>query len=143
MTRLDPLSKSLGYHVYRLHDEMLKRFTLRLKPYGVSPAEWSVLQAIGRRECHNAAEISRSIGRDRAAISRTLNTLIDNGLVLSRPESSDARVQALSLSRRAHELLPHLEACSADINQEVLSLISASEGQSLLNTLQKIIRHLE
>lgn len=141
-SRPSSLQSSLGYHVHRLNAHMRDRFGEAIALHGVTPSEWAVLAAVGRGGCTNAAEVCAATGRDKAGVARTVAALIRSGLIV-RSSGADARTKTLALSPEAAAAMPRLEACSRQVNRQVLALLDPEERKTLLRLLERLTSEID
>lgn len=121
---------------------MRDRFGEAIGPHGVTPSEWAILAAVGRGGCTNAAEVCEATGRDKAGVARTVAALVRSGLIV-RSSGIDARTKTLALSAEAAAAMPLLEACSRQVNRQVLALLRPDERRTLLTLLERLTTEID
>ncbi|MGB2246130.1 MAG: MarR family winged helix-turn-helix transcriptional regulator [Alcanivorax sediminis] len=113
MSRRQPQSSSLdpeqvGLHCAALHSRVLSRLVTRLynqqlAESGLRITQFSVLNAIKARPPESIFQLAELLGMERTSLQRTVDKLIEKGLVESEPTGNK---RALGLS-----LTPQGEAC--------------------------------
>jgi hypothetical protein len=91
---LDVLNGHLGYFVRRLQVWVFQDFIRALASIDVSPAQFSVLVVAGANRGLSQAELSASLGIERARLVRLLHRLEERGLIQRLPSSAAARPRA-------------------------------------------------
>ena len=95
---LDVLNGHLGYFVRRLQIWVFQDFIRTLARIDISPAQFSVVVVIGANRGLSQAELSATLGIERARLVRLLHRLEERGLVQRLPSSADGRRHALQLT---------------------------------------------
>lgn len=105
---------------------------------GLSVAQWRILSMIAQRKQATSTELSSMTSTDKGLFSRTLKTLILDGLVKSAADHDDHRVHQLSLTRRGlrlfNSVVPHVLA-----RQEALeSRLTEDERTMMVRVLEAL-----
>lgn len=111
----EPLSRFLTYRLARVHMKLsMEAARLLEKEAGLSLVQWRVLALIGYAGETTSSEVVRASAMDKGLVSRKVKTLIAEGLVLSRIDGRDSRVQHLRLTARGRTVfeatLPKMRA---------------------------------
>ena len=100
------IHSSTGYWVTRLARAMECDFENRLNVHGVSRATCAILIAITNDKKTTPASLASFIGIDAAAITRHLDRLEKQGLLVRERSTTDRRVVNLKLTRKGSRLAP-------------------------------------
>lgn len=142
-TELD-LQQFLPYRVNRLSDRVSGSLSrIYAERFGISVPEWRVLTWLNQCEVLTAKDICRLAPMDKATVSRAVQRLAKRGLLQREPAPNDQRVQLLTLTAAAHELLSELLPRAHDWEAQLLTSFSAQEYRDLLNLLGKLERQLD
>jgi len=115
----------------------------RLGAHGVSPAQFRLLLALARGESDTVRGLASVLRLDGGAVTRLADRLQVKGLVLRRPDPSDARSVRLSLTESGAELIPILDA-EADAHERAwFGSLSYSELRQYKLTLAKLLARAE
>lgn len=132
------LQSSTGYWVTRLARTIEADFEARLEKHNVTRASWAVLSAIRHHDITTPAALASFIGIDRAAITRQLDRIEKQGLIIRDRSSSDRRSVNLKLTPEGERLVPELGAESMAANAKFAASLTESEN----DTIQVIIRRM-
>ncbi|MEM1363614.1 MAG: MarR family transcriptional regulator [Pseudomonadota bacterium] len=107
----------------------------------VGPAGGLVLMTLADLEPVPIHELVRAIARDKAQITRLLQSLGKKGLVEKSPSPVDGRVCVLQLSRKGQETVTSLRLALSETIDGLLSPLDEKERQSLKTLLKKALEH--
>jgi len=111
--------------------------------HGVSPAQFRLLSAHARGEADTVRGLSVVLRLDGGAVTRLADRLQAKGLLLRRPDPSDARSVRLSLTESGAALVPILDA-EADAHERAwFGSLSYSELRQYKLTLAKLLARAE
>lgn len=133
------IRSSTGFWVTRLARAMECDFENRLKVHGVTRAACAILGAIAHDDKSTPAALATFIGIDGAAITRHLDRLEEQGLLVRERSTTDRRSVILKLTRKASRLVPKLVADSKATNAKFLAGLKSAEKQSLQVVIQKML----
>ena len=114
-------------------------FENRLNVHGVSRAACAILTAITNDGKTTPASLASFIGIDGAAITRHLDRLESQGLLVRQRSTTDRRVVNLKLTRKGSRLVPKLIADSRATNAKFLTGLNSAEKQSLQGLVRKML----
>jgi DNA-binding MarR family transcriptional regulator len=114
-------------------------FENRLNAYGVTRATCAILSAMKNDGKTTPASLASFIGIDGAAITRHLDRLEEQGLVVRERSTTDRRSVNLKLTRKGTGLVPKLVAESKATNAKFLAGLTSAEKQSLQTLIHKML----
>lgn len=103
---------------------------------GLNLSQWRVLAALADKPKRTAAEVVSVTPMDKGVVSRSLDTLINSGLVKKMPDKNDRRRSSLSLThsgRKTYQLIAN--RIERDYETVAEANVNTSE---LVKTLSKI-----
>jgi DNA-binding MarR family transcriptional regulator len=109
---LGVLNQRLGYFARRVQVWIFQDFIRRLAALDLSPAQFSVLVVTGANAGLSQAELSATLGIERARLVRLLHRLEQRGLTQRLPSSADGRRHALRLTPEGQRVLARAKALS-------------------------------
>ena len=108
------------------------------------PMQIKVLRLISSRGACTALHVAQTLDRDKAQVTRLLQALVREGVLLKKDHPSDKRSQLLSLSAHGEQVFADMQAAeqealaemSEHLGEECVALLSAA-----LSTAQKTLTH--
>lgn len=120
----------------RIHAE-LGRKAPSFDPERVGPAGGMVLMALADQEPVAIHELVRALARDKAQVTRLLQTLDAKGLVERSKSTVDGRVCVLQLTSEGRDLVSRIRLALAETIDGLLDPLSAEERDTLKGLLKK------
>ena len=133
------IMSSTGYWVTLLAKSMEYDLEERLKGHGITRATFAVLSAMFHDNKTTPAALAAFIGIDGAAITRHLDRIEKQGLILRERSAADRRSVNLKLTRKGSGLVPKLVAESKATNQKFLAGITSAEIDRFQRTIRKML----
>jgi MarR family transcriptional regulator for hemolysin len=121
---LSDLARLLKTHV----DQQARR-------YGMTRAQWQVLSRLERCEGLKQAELAEMLDLQPITLTRLVDRLCDNGLIVRRPDPADRRAKRLFLTEQARPLMDRLAVLGEEIMAEVLAGIDKADVALVLEKL--------
>jgi DNA-binding MarR family transcriptional regulator len=114
-------------------------FKQHLLPYGITPVQHLILEALWEEEGLTASEIGKRLVLDNATLSGILDRMSEKGWVHKANDDEDKRFIRIHLSDKSKGLKPLILAEREKSNEEILSILNLEE-KVLLKRLLKDIR---
>jgi DNA-binding MarR family transcriptional regulator len=114
-------------------------FKQHLLPYGITPVQHLILEALWVEEGLTASEIGKRLVLDNATLSGMLDRMSEKGWVLKATDDTDKRFIRIYLTDKAKKLKPSILAEREKSNEEILETLNLEE-KVLLKRLLKDIR---
>ena len=133
---LDALDGHLGYFARRLQVWVFQDFIRTLEPIDISPAQFSVVVVIGANRGLSQAELSATLGIERARLVRLLHRLEERDLVQRLRSSADGRRHALQLTPRGRTTLARAKTLAARHEKRLIEKLGAERHSMLLDALR-------
>ena len=124
-------SSFVTYRLAKLQSRLNAQGTAILKDNsGLSLVEWRVIQVIRMFDNPSLSQIADHVQMDKGQLSRKIKGMIEKGLLNSRRDDGDKRIQKLGLTEKAieinHRLMPIMEQRQhnllADVTPDELDL---------------------
>lgn len=106
--------------------------------YGLSYSDWRLMAVLGVHPAISASEAGKRTSLAPDKVTRTVDSLVDKGLVLRAPDKKDRRRVVLSLSAKGKRQFQAIDNVRYAIECEMLSELDSSELSVLDGALQKI-----
>jgi MarR family transcriptional regulator for hemolysin len=114
----------------------------RARQFGISRAQWAVLNRIDRHEGLKQSELADLLDLQPISLTRLLDRLADNDLIERRADPNDRRANRLYLKPPARPLLDRLSDLGADMMETVLEGISPTSIGRMLKELGAVKNNL-
>jgi DNA-binding MarR family transcriptional regulator len=93
--------------IFRLNGSLLAAGEHFGRDLEISPARWQTIATL-RHGAMTVAQISRQLGLARQSVQRTVNLLIDEGLVVTRTNPAHRRAYLVALTSRGRTMMETL-----------------------------------
>ncbi|RZL90962.1 MAG: MarR family transcriptional regulator [Variovorax sp.] len=137
------LEKAIPFLLARAGARMGNAFTYALKPYGLSLSEWRVCASLQHTPKQTLSELSVHASTDLSALSRIVDRLAGNSLVLRERCGIDGRAIRIALTPLGLELTHAIIPLAKHYEAIALSDFSASEITTLRAMLLRIYANAE
>jgi MarR family multiple antibiotic resistance transcriptional regulator len=116
-----------------------RQLSARLAFLGLTLPEWRALRVL----CSFGTDIPMSAliahsQNDRSALGRTVDRLVDRGLVERMPDPQDKRAVYLRRRPAANEIFERAFVLAAELDEKLMAPLSNSERQTLGRSLEKL-----
>jgi DNA-binding MarR family transcriptional regulator len=107
----------------RLSRAVTELYDMKLRPFGVSAVQFSLLEMIGRMEPTTRAAIARGQELDKSTLTRDLKSIFSEGWVEEVRERANGRSKPIALTKAGRQLLRDAEAAWLAAQNEVKLLL--------------------
>ncbi len=126
----------IGYHLRRVSGLAMSMLGEALATLDLRVIDVTVLFELSSKPGVTLSDIGRVLGMKRANVTPLMASLVDRGLVVSRPK--DGRSQALSLSETGADLAEQALALIEESEREFFSVLSEEARETMLNQLRQV-----
>ena len=137
------LEKAIPFLLARAGARMGNAFSKALKPYGLSLVEWRVCASLQHTPNQTLSELALHSSNDLSALSRIVDRLAGNGLVVRERCGTDGRAIRLALTPLGLDLTHEIIPLAKHYESVALSDFSASEVSTLRAMLLRIYANAE
>lgn len=102
--------------------------------FGLTPAEWRVMAALGEGGRLSASEIVARTAMDKVQVSRAVSSLAESGRVARQADADDGRVVRLALSAAGRAIYDEIVPRALEFEAALTAALSAEE-RDLFGTL--------
>ena len=113
-------------------------FKKRLIPYGLTPIQHLILEALWIKNGVAAKEIGEKLVLDSATLSGVLDRLVSGAWITKEIDSGDKRIQRIYLTEKAKNLRPELADQRNRANTELMQKMSLEEKILLKRLLRDL-----
>jgi DNA-binding MarR family transcriptional regulator len=106
---------------------------------GISLAQCHALTEIGRAKSISLIKLSELLNLDNSTLSRTVNNLVNKGLVERELDKKDRRYVTIKLSENGCKIFKNLEENWNSYYQNVLEAIPIEKQEQVLESMQILL----
>ncbi|HEY2493600.1 MAG TPA: MarR family transcriptional regulator [Paenibacillus sp.] len=143
MSRYSSPEQSIGFKYANTFRKISNLFANRLKPFDVTPEQWSVLYQIHLEEGINQKQISVRTDKDQPTITRILDVLDKKGLIHRRVDPSDRRAFLIFETTTVKQLIEDTIPIEVMLNEELIQGITDEQLQSLHQVMMQIQQNID
>lgn len=110
---------------------------------GIAPMHARVLKIIKNTDPCTAIDIAQKLSRDKAQVTRLLNTLIEHELITKQPNPEDKRSQRLRATVKGEEITQQISGIDGEIFKQITEGISSEELQEFTRIADKMTKNLQ
>lgn len=131
--------------IFRLVHSLKRQMSEKIESleYDIAPMHMRVMKIITKKSPCTSIDVAHFLDRDKAQVTRLINTLISEELVVKAPNPSDKRSHFLELTSAGAGVMEDLQK----IDQQVLAImaqgIDEQEMTRFCDTANKLARNLE
>ena len=140
--------EGLGYYIHQLMYAMRQLLAAQCSTSGfsITAEELAVLMIVSQcedRDGMTQKQIAETLAKDKAVMTRLLNSLEKHGLIRRAADESDRRVMRISLSSRGDEAVAALKPQLIALLQQVYDGISEDEFLQTRSVLQRLLGNIK
>ena len=121
-----------------LYRQMMKELERELAPLDLGPGRYLYLFGLYIRDGRRQQELADAIGIDKAAATRALSRLEENGYVRREADGEDRRAIRVYLTAKGRKMRPQLEQALLDSVESLSSELDHGERSELRRLLAKM-----
>ena len=134
----DP-DRSIPFLIHELARLVHRTYDQRMKPLGITQAQWRVLASLSFKDGISQSELADSIEHSTVALGGLLDRLEENGWIARRPDPADRRAKKVYLMAKAEDVIGVMRGVADDMTEGLLAGISATDIDRLV-TLMNILK---
>jgi DNA-binding MarR family transcriptional regulator len=104
----------------------------------IAPMHVRVLKIIDKKPQCTAVDIASFLNRDKAQVTRLLNSLIKQELIMKEPNSEDKRSQLLRITKSGQEIMEKL----AEVENSMITKMQEGISKQDLETFQRVAKQM-
>ncbi len=136
------LTQGLGFLISDLNRLMRKEFDRRVRPLGLTRAQWLFLMHLIRQPGCTQSELADSMQLEKITVSRHAERLARHGWIRRSDAAADGRAYRLQPTAKARRLHAELERRASGLRVDCLAGIAASRLPALLRDLSAVKTNL-
>ena len=109
-----------------------------LRAFGVGIETWRILVLLAIEDRLTAQSISKTIGMDKASVSRVFKSMQADGLISVDLDEDDGRLRLATVTDKGRALHDRILELAQERERVLLSVLSADERVALLDLLRRL-----
>jgi len=106
---------------------------------GVTLAQCHAIVEIGRSKEINLNSLAELLNLEKSTMSRTINNLVNESLVLREVHTENRRYIKIKLTEKGEEIFREIEKTMEDYYTDVISLVPVDKREQVLESLQILV----
>ena len=132
------LENAIPYLLARAGTRMGQAFSKELRRFNLSLTEWRVCVALHKQPHRRLSDLALHTSSDASTLSRVIDKLMQDGLVLRDRHGQDGRAVALSLTAKGVSLTEQIIPLAQIYERVSMKGVTAEEAKVLRSVLQKL-----
>lgn len=116
---------------------------MRLSPYGVQPGYLLILDHLWKNGAATQKELVNHLDLEQATLSNTLKRMERDGLIVRKPNRSDKRIHAISLTDKGQSLQSTVLSAIDDLRKTVHKGLTVSDRKYFNRIMRQMTEQLE
>jgi MarR family transcriptional regulator, organic hydroperoxide resistance regulator len=137
------LANSIPYLIARAGVRTGQAFSVELKQFDLSLIEWRVCAALRQQPYQRLSELAVNTSSDASTLSRTVDGMLQKGLLVRERSAEDARAVALALTPAGEALTDSVIPLARLYERVALSGINPQDIDHLRTMLRRIYDNME
>jgi DNA-binding MarR family transcriptional regulator len=137
------IHQSVGYWVGLLSRTMEAEFSRRLAPHGLTRMSYAVLGAMVFDAKTTPSGIADFLGLDRGAVTRLLDKLEAQDLILRERGEDDRRSVSIEVTAIGKKLARQLQAHSRAVNAQFTAVLGRDETERFIELVKLMLTQAE
>jgi DNA-binding MarR family transcriptional regulator len=107
---------------------------------GITYSQCHTLVEIGKNQPLSINELAELLGLDKSTMSRTVNTMVEQGLVTREPDPQDRRYVKIKLTTDGSSMLSNIESKMTDYYLNIYQAIPQDKRKQVLESLELLVK---
>jgi len=136
------MDESLGFILNRTSVAIKKEFAKRLKPYDLTPEQWSILNRLGEEDGLTQKNLAERTYKDQPNTARMLDKLEKKKLLKRAANPEDRRGFFIFLTARGRDLRERIIPLTIKQNEDAALGLKQEEYRQLISLLGRVYENL-
>jgi len=137
-----PLPSYLSYLLYQTEQHRRAVSADLLARHGLTFAKWVAMISLRRFGDLSMTRLAKLAATDRTTLTRSIDSLINDGLVARKTSSADRRIVVICLTDTGRTLLETIRAEIRPLNRDICANLTTEEQAAMTRYLQKMLSGL-
>jgi len=134
------LEDSLGFQVNRTANAMKSRFNNFLKSYNLTSEQYVIMKSVQENPDITPTQLSEITLKDKTTITRMLDTLVKNEMLIRTPKLNDRRAYQISWSKKGERSMDEILPITGNVIEKISGQFDEKDLKiffRMLETLRK------
>lgn len=139
------LTDSVGFHAGYLYTALQSALSSVLKSSGekITAAQWPIMVMLWQKNGRSQHELTSAIHKDKTAITRNLDLLEKQNVIIRVQDKTDRRNNVIYLTKKGKDLEDILAAKVLDFKKVITKGIESEEIENMNLTMRKIYKNIK
>lgn len=128
----------IGYRVYSTQRALYRSLEMGLAPFNLTPGQWNALNQLEEHGAMTQKQLAERLQKEPATIARSIERLVQRGLVKRAPSPSDRRANIVEVTPAASSLLSEIEPSVTRRHEQIAEGISESDLDTFFDVLEQV-----
>lgn len=128
----------IGYRVYSTQRALARSLELSLAPFGLTPGQWNALNQLEEHGAMTQKQLAALVQKEQATIARSIERLVQRGLVKRTPDPRDRRANIIEVTPAASQLLSEIEPAATRRHEQIAQGISEADLSVFFDVLDQV-----
>lgn len=134
------LKECINFLLSVSQNKVFKYFSKLLEEYGVTPAQYGVLNCLWREGQLSPKQIGEMVHLEAPTVSGILDKMQKAGLIERSVDPNNRRSVLVIATQKSNEIREEVEAATNNLNDKVLQDLTESDTEALKKALEAIIK---
>ena len=138
------LDNAIGFWVHRVYQAARNEMYRAFREHGleITPEQWTILLALWERDGRSQSELCEATFRDAPTMSRMIDSLVRQGLVVRRNDAADARAKLVWLTDAGRAIKKKLVPAARTLVERMTAGIPEMDMQTTREALRRMFANL-
>jgi DNA-binding MarR family transcriptional regulator len=138
------LDNAIGFWVHRVYQAARNEMYRAFRDHGleITPEQWTILLALWERDGRTQSELCDATFRDAPTMSRMIDSLVRQGLVVRRNDAADARAKLVWLTDAGRAIKKKLVPAARALVERMTAGIAEQDMQTTREALRRMFANL-
>lgn len=134
---------NIGVFIHQIDLALTSYAQNKLAPFKIAPEQSLIMMLLWKQDGLTQKEISQKLDKNKAIITRMVDSLEQKGFIQRVISQSDRRLQSVYLTAEGKNLMDNVIPIAKEINQLICKEISPEELQEVIRILSKMRQNIK
>ncbi|MEW6033802.1 MAG: MarR family transcriptional regulator [Chloroflexota bacterium] len=135
---MDNARKHICFNLGRVMRRVQEYYKQRLEPYGLTPAQFFVFNALWSRDGMNLSELADEVSLDNSTLTGIIDRMEKGGFVVRRQDPDNRRATGVFLTPKAREVGPEIMKLADELD----AILRRPFSREQMDSFETVLREL-